>query len=558
MTLPCRRTVSMPQAGDAGFTLIEVVVAIMLIGIVMTSLMAFFVTTVSVINQQSGKQAAVQLANDSSERVRALEGSAIVAGRDKASTDNQWASPVTGVAPYLAAMQKTWDATATFPAGATAALPTTAKSVPINGVSYGQNWYVGKCWQPKSGGDCGATQTTGYVEFFRVVVALTWSEKHCVNSACSFVTSTLVSNASSEPVFNSNQTAQPPTVDNPGSRVGEVSAPASLLLTASGGAPPLIWAGSGLPAGLSISSDGLITGTPTTAGTYLVSVSVTDGFPLVGTAGFSWTINPTPALTNPGNQTTAAGTVVTLSTSVSGGTGPMTWSVTKPGPWGATGLPPGLSIDAVTGAITGTPTTAGPASSVTVTVTDSYGKSASTTFTWTVTAKPSITAPTTGTRNNTVGDVISLQATATGGIGSYTWAALDLPAGLTINSAGLISGTLTSGTRHIVTVTATDGAGGTNSVSFVWNVSAPTGLRVTAPTGDRTGDSVGQSVTITAVAAGANGIVHWTATGLPPGTTMSDGGTITGAPTQAGTYTVTLTARNGNKVATFMFTWTIQ
>jgi prepilin-type N-terminal cleavage/methylation domain-containing protein len=377
-----RRAVALPRRSlaatpDAGFTLVEILVATMLIGIVMTALTSFFVGTVSITSQQAGRQAAVQLAAAATERVRALSGSAVVVGRDRASTESQWDDPVAGVAPYLADMQQTWDKDAESPAGESAPLPTSARSVTLNGVSYAQHWYVGKCWQRPDGGDCAAAELADYIVFYRVVVAVTWSDRNCTDSECSYVTSTMVSAAPTEPVFNANDTAQPAKVTNPGNRVGEVQVPDSLQLVATGGAPPLIWSGSGLPPGLEIASNGLITGTPLTAGTYAVTVSATDAFNLVGSAGFTWTINALPALTPPPNQTTARNTAVNLAIQVSGGTGPLTWT--------ATGLPAKLSINPSTGVITGTPDTAAPAKTVEVTVEDTFGKKASTQFTWTIT-----------------------------------------------------------------------------------------------------------------------------------------------------------------------------
>ncbi len=80
-----------------------------------------------------------------------------------------------------------------------------------------------------------------------------------------------------------------------------------------------------------------------------------------------------PVVANPGSQTTAVGTPVTLNNSATGGTPPLTWS--------ATGLPPGLSINTGSGQISGTPTTVG---TYNVTVTASGGGTGSAAFTWTV------------------------------------------------------------------------------------------------------------------------------------------------------------------------------
>jgi hypothetical protein len=79
-------------------------------------------------------------------------------------------------------------------------------------------------------------------------------------------------------------------------------------------------------------------------------------------------------VSNPGSRTGTVGTATSLTLSASGGTGAYTWS--------ATGLPPGLSLNSSTGAISGIPTTAG-TYSVTATATSS-GTSGSATFTWTI------------------------------------------------------------------------------------------------------------------------------------------------------------------------------
>jgi hypothetical protein len=69
-------------------------------------------------------------------------------------------------------------------------------------VNYRQHWYIGQCWQPTTGGDCGPT--TAPVSMFRVVVAITWPDRHCPTGTCGYVTSTLISSASGDPVFKIN------------------------------------------------------------------------------------------------------------------------------------------------------------------------------------------------------------------------------------------------------------------------------------------------------------------------------------------------------------------
>src|ERR1700734_2736160 len=97
------------------------------------------------------------------------------------------------------------------------------------------------------------------------------------------------------------------TVTNPGSQTGTVGTAASLQISASDSASgqTLTYSATGLPAGLSInSSTGLISGTPTTAGSNSVAVTVKDTTGATGTADFTWTINSatgnTVTVTNPG------------------------------------------------------------------------------------------------------------------------------------------------------------------------------------------------------------------------------------------------------------------
>ncbi|ACU73012.1 Ig family protein [Catenulispora acidiphila DSM 44928] len=171
------------------------------------------------------------------------------------------------------------------------------------------------------------------------------------------------------------------SVSNPGNQTStQGTAISTLQISATDSASKaLTYSATGLPAGLSISSSGAITGTPTGTGSSSVTVTASSGT-ASGSTSFTWTVNPqggteTVSVSNPGNQTSTQGTAIsTLQISASDSAG-------KSLTYSATGLPAGLSISS-SGAITGTPTGTGTSS---VTVTASSGTaSGSTTFSWTV------------------------------------------------------------------------------------------------------------------------------------------------------------------------------
>jgi eukaryotic-like serine/threonine-protein kinase len=247
------------------------------------------------------------------------------------------------------------------------------------------------------------------------------------------------------------------SVKTSGAATATIGTAYSATVTATGGKGSYKWAAAtGLPPGVTAkASAGTLTvsGTPTTSGAFTIKVSVSDGSTPVQTATASLAVTVSaPALTITGG-TLAAGTVnaaYSATVTAAGGAGTKTYA--------ATGLPAGLTIGATTGTISGTPTAAG-TSTITVTVTDTATpvQKATGTFTLTISAPPLTLAG--GTlASGQVRAAYSATVTAAGGAGTKTYAATGLPAGLSMSSAGAISGTPTAAGSFTVTVTVTDTA----------------------------------------------------------------------------------------------------
>ncbi|GAA1794558.1 prepilin-type N-terminal cleavage/methylation domain-containing protein [Planosporangium flavigriseum] len=192
--MPRSRPLLAPRpARDGGFTLAEVVVSIAVVTVVMAALTTYFVRTMTVTNQQRAMQVAVQLAADGSELVRAIKGDQLANGRDECSAGKACGAPVAGL--DLRSPWRRWDYVA---AGAQPTLK--FQDTPqVNGVTYNRYWYLVKCWQAANSGTCGSS--TSDVEFFRVIIAVTWRDSHCQGRTCAYTTATLVSTASGEPLY---------------------------------------------------------------------------------------------------------------------------------------------------------------------------------------------------------------------------------------------------------------------------------------------------------------------------------------------------------------------
>lgn len=245
-----------------------------------------------------------------------------------------------------------------------------------------------------------------------------------------------------------------PTITTTSLPDGQVGVAYSQTLAATGDTPITWTVESGsLPTGLSLNaSTGAISGTPTVDGTSPFTVRATN---VAGFAQQPMTIVIAAAVVAPSVTTTtlpgAVAGVAYSATLAATGTAPITWSI----PVGT--LPTGLSLDANTGAITGTPGASGVAA-FTARATNSAGFSQQS-LTITVLVVPLVTTASLPAAQ--VGVAYS-QTLAASGSTPITWSVVagDLPSGLSLNaSTGAITGTPDVASTANFTVHAINAAG---------------------------------------------------------------------------------------------------
>ncbi|TAE28970.1 MAG: T9SS C-terminal target domain-containing protein [Candidatus Kapaibacterium sp.] len=330
-----------------------------------------------------------------------------------------------------------------------------------------------------------------------------------------------------------------------------------------------------LPGGLTLNAaTGVVSGMPAANGIFNFTVRANNG---VGTFDQPFTINVGAGTTMVTSAPPPTGNLTTAYTHTFTGNGsPAANNFTV----SAGALPPGLTLNAATGVLSGTPTALG-SYNFTIQAGNGFGTA---TEPYTVQIDPANVAPTMFT---------SAAPSATASVGTnythtfvangtpapfYTLASGTLPPGLALNPiTGILTGTPTlNGTFGPITVRALNIAGNTVSPPFTITVNstpppappATTTPETTAPPAPPTAFSLGQSpIPIGSsvglpyalpVIANGNPAPTYSITGgsLPPGVTLSPSGVLSGTPEQEGTYTFTVQAANnlGAHPATFVMT----
>ena len=335
---------------------------------------------------------------------------------------------------------------------------------------------------------------------------------------------------------------QPEITSSSSLPAGEIGKAYTTTLSATGGTAPYTWivSAGAPPAGLALSSAGILSGTPTASGTVSFTVKVTDATAQIATAPLQIAVAAAPQITTtsplPGGQLNVPYSDTLAAT---GGATPYTWTIS------AGAQPIGLTLSSA-GVLSGSPTASG-TYTFTAKVTDTNAQVATVSLQITITTAPAQLAITTASLpNGKVGVAYSATLAATGGNPPYSWLLTSgaLPMVLSLNgTTGAISGTPSQAvTNTPLTFKVTDSTAPTaqtktvNLTLTISNVS----VSISPKNG---GVTVGQQLPFATTVmndVGAAGVSwHVTAGGTLSGQTTSAASFSAAA---AGVYTITATS----------------
>lgn len=319
---------------------------------------------------------------------------------------------------------------------------------------------------------------------------------------------------------------------------------------ATGGSGAGTFSATGLPPGITLSSSGVLSGTPTQAATFNVNFTVSQGSSCTASRIIAITISGAElTITTPALNNGSVGTLYTQQLQASGGTG-LSWSLFD----GA--LPTGLALSQA-GVLSGTPSQAGNFT-VVIQVSDSLERTARRQFTFQIASNLTITTAT--LPNGAVGSLYTQQLQASGGTGTLTWAlpSGSLPPGVSLNGAtGVISGTPTQGGSFSFTIQVSDSAQRIATRTF--SVTITSQLVITTASIPQA--RLGQPYEVLFQASGASGTLVWTLLGgVPPGLTLNAStGLLSGTPTLGGDFPLNVQVRDSsNATASRNFTLSVQ
>jgi hypothetical protein len=335
-----------------------------------------------------------------------------------------------------------------------------------------------------------------------------------------------------------------PTGPLPDAIVGQ---PYNFTFQSSGGLTPITWSVTGgtLPTGLTLSTSGTISGTPTAGGSFSFTIAAGDGSSPAQTI----TINVSVRSATPLVISTAGGALPDAVNGVpysftfqdAGGTAPFTWALKSGTPIA------GLTLSGA-GVLSGTPSVTNlSGTAFTVQVQDSGSPAQSMTLNVTLRSVGLLTATTpAGALSDAIVSVpYTTTFGSTGGTTPISWKITSgqLPAGLSFSSTGVISGTaLTANvTPASIGVQVTDSGNPAQRASEVETIRVAPRLVITTAGGSLPDAVLGANYSFTLQSTGGIAPQSWSISAgqLPPGMGISNAGLISGIPSGTGTYSFT-------------------
>jgi len=195
---------------DTGFTLIEVVIAIVILGALSTASLSIYMHSMNSASTQQRHDIAITIANQALEKVNAWSTaidpasgiSSLYTGRTQTRVQQYWDANV-GVAG-VAQTYPVWDTRSPAVAEGLAIEPT--DPMEYNGTEFTVETLIGTCYQLKAGGDCAripgwngyplaisAAHSAAYTPLTRVIVIVRWTAgDSCADGSCEYHAATLI------------------------------------------------------------------------------------------------------------------------------------------------------------------------------------------------------------------------------------------------------------------------------------------------------------------------------------------------------------------------------